>query len=298
MTAQHAFPAQLITGNRVHRTSCFLLVTFCFLVEQSSSLHQRTVHLESQMTPHRQTEVVEPSPTPARMRGRDGGEAIEFMQNGDAFRTPGRLKRTTGLRASGAALSQMISKLDSKFGGVDGKSGRQGDGQDVLVGKDVTPSVGQRVKLSAITLTDRPYVLDRGDGTIKSIQKGGKSCMVKFDSVPGEYLYNTGLLGDYELALSSAPPLARETPRAAASASRSSTATPRSPPNLNAASPGPKMTPASAKRAQNTPKSGMRLADTPTNGGRDGKTASSARKAREEEEETEEYREEEEEEEE
>ena len=41
------------------------------------------------------------------------------------------------------------------------------------------PALGLRVRLSRASLRERPYVIDRGPGTITAVQKGGR-CGVFF----------------------------------------------------------------------------------------------------------------------
>jgi hypothetical protein len=84
--------------------------------------------------------------------------------------------------------------------------------EEVLLGLEIDPKVGQTVQLSSSVLNARPcmavidsmfwkHVLfldrvprqDRGLGVVTAVRNGGRSCMVQFFSTAeAEFFFNTG----------------------------------------------------------------------------------------------------------
>ncbi|EKX40037.1 hypothetical protein GUITHDRAFT_113773 [Guillardia theta CCMP2712] len=65
---------------------------------------------------------------------------------------------------------------------------------EVLLGKDVTPTVGQRVKMAS-------QFKDKGQGTVIAVHANGGYCSVRWDNGQEEKVVFTGQRGDYFLVL-------------------------------------------------------------------------------------------------
>mmetsp|Transcript_35610 Transcript_35610/g.111407 ORF Transcript_35610/g.111407 Transcript_35610/m.111407 type:complete len:225 (-) Transcript_35610:125-799(-) len=123
-------------------------------------------------------------------------------KKGPLPKTPHAKVKTQGkAKMSGLKKPRAYSKRDSLSPEAQLRPQHKDQVAEVLVGKDTPAELGQQVRLSRTTLKERPYLPDKGAGRITAVQKGGMSCMVKFDGDAEEYLFNVGLHNEYELAI-------------------------------------------------------------------------------------------------
>lgn len=121
------------------------------------------------------------APSPSRQLG-----GIQQQQQPQGQKASG-IKPPTRTRM-GAELTSPSKVQPAQSVGTKSES----NGKETLVGRDVEPSLGLRVVMSQSSRKTRPFVQDRGEGSVTAVHQSGEACMVQFDKMPGEYLYNTG----------------------------------------------------------------------------------------------------------